>query len=251
MLWKRATPAGGFWGFLAGDRGLDGHVGVRPHVPRRLPAAAEGDARRGRRRRRWRGRGGGIDAVTVGGEGHGGRPSTCRRGQAEPPPSRGRPWRASTLPAAVPTRRSGDVGGPGARAGGASSRDGRHREVRRRGRARRAEARASTSRSTDVSAALRARRVQSRPHAVHRALREGQADGGEHVQRLVVAGRLRARDRRRQLLHQAEAGSRAQEPGLRPDAAARRRAVPVVREAGALGRRRRPSCSWPINVIFW
>ena len=28
MLWKRATPAGGFWGLLAGNRLLDRHVGL-------------------------------------------------------------------------------------------------------------------------------------------------------------------------------------------------------------------------------
>ena len=28
MLWKRATPAGGFWGLLAGTAVLDCHVGV-------------------------------------------------------------------------------------------------------------------------------------------------------------------------------------------------------------------------------
>ena len=28
MLWKRATPAGGFWGLLAGTRLVDRHVGL-------------------------------------------------------------------------------------------------------------------------------------------------------------------------------------------------------------------------------
>ena len=40
MLWKRCTPAGGFWGFLIGHPAVDQHVGLRPHVPRRIPAAA-------------------------------------------------------------------------------------------------------------------------------------------------------------------------------------------------------------------
>ena len=33
MLWKQATPAGGFWGLLLGTLGLDRHVPVRPLVP--------------------------------------------------------------------------------------------------------------------------------------------------------------------------------------------------------------------------
>ena len=33
MLWKRATPAGGFWGFFLAIRVFDGDVGVRPHLP--------------------------------------------------------------------------------------------------------------------------------------------------------------------------------------------------------------------------
>ena len=49
MLWKRATPAGGFWGLLAGTRLVDRHVGLGQARPRR----AARTSRSRRTPRRW------------------------------------------------------------------------------------------------------------------------------------------------------------------------------------------------------
>ncbi len=61
MLWKRATPAGAFTRLPDGHACVDGDVGLRAHVSRRLQAAAQGGSRPRRGgpggeddRRRWR-----------------------------------------------------------------------------------------------------------------------------------------------------------------------------------------------------
>jgi len=41
MLWKRATPAAGFWGFLTAILVSDEHVGLCPYIPRRLSTATQ------------------------------------------------------------------------------------------------------------------------------------------------------------------------------------------------------------------
>jgi len=120
--------------------------------------------------------------------------------------------------------RRGLAGGAGARPGRAGVRLG----CRGRDSASKACRQARGGRPGDVHErvlAVRAGSVQSRAHALHRPIEKAKPMAVKHVQRLVVARRVRARDRHRQPVHPAEAGPRADEPRDGPDAAARPRAV--------------------------
>ena len=234
MLWKRATPAGGFWGFVVAilvSIGMWAYVHTFPEGYRPQPKATLGEGavvrvereagrirtiaveRRGRRHRQRRG---------------GGR----RRDDRLREPAR---------PARLDSREGRGRAGAGPRAGGHPRRVGHDRQVRCRGGRGRARARGDPALRRRLRA-VRPGRLQPRPHGVDRPLAQGEADGGEHVQRLVVAGRVRPGHRRSQPLHEAEAGRGAAEPRLRPHSTAGRGALPLVRKAGLLGdgRHRRP-----------
>jgi solute:Na+ symporter, SSS family len=75
---------------------------------------------------------------------------------------------------------------------------------------------------------LQPRRIQPGAHEVHCAIREGQADGRQHVQRFLDAHRLCVGPDRRESVHRAEARERVAQPGHGPDTAAGRRAGPLV-----------------------
>ena len=64
--------------------------------------------------------------------------------------------------------------------------------------------------AADVHADTSTRPSSTRPHQVHRPLREGQADGGQHVQRLLDAHGLRVGADRRESVHRAQAGDGVQ-----------------------------------------
>ena len=127
-----------------------------------------------------------------------------------------------------------------------TQRDG---QVRRRGRAGRARPGVKVE-ADERRPVLQPGRVQPRPHQVHRPLREGQAHGGQHVQRLLDADGVPGGDRRREPVHEAQARRGTEGPGDGPDAAARRRPLPLV-SAPMLWAAVVAAVLVAVNIIFW
>ena len=217
MLWKRATPAGAFIGFLTAilvSMGMWVYVHTFPHGYRPQPQVVLDAGAVVRVQKVASDATEHITRVVVE-QGTVRTTNVAMTGEARDDHSgdRRRPGEERTGAPAGLERRAGGLESAG--------------QVRYRERSGRDQA-GSEGRGGRRATGLQPGRVQPRPHAVYRPIREGQADGRQHVQRLLDARRVRGRAHQCESLHRAEAGGRAHEPGHGTDPLARRRAVPVV-----------------------